>query len=191
MPVATVADPTEVATPSTAPSPTPVQDQVLDVDWAVDFTMTVPGEWTSTMPTYRPARTTGTTFWIYELQLDRRFAITTSGPDTVDEWVQTITSAERMTVTEPQPVEVGSAPGYVLDITPTGEGCTDRFGARECWIIFEDSGYWPVQENRPTRAWVVDVDGETLLIVTDAPSGSFESWTAVVEQALATLEWQP
>lgn len=186
------AEPTPTASPSTAATPTPTptpQDQVLAIEWTVDFTITVPGDWTDTLPTYRPFKTTGTTFWRYAPN-DRRFAMTTSGPDTVDEWITEVTEGERRTVTEPEPIEIGGAPGYVVDITPTGEGCVDRFGARACFNLFSDSsGYWPVQENRPSRAWIVDVHGETLLIVTDAPTGGFADWVEVVGEALATLEW--
>lgn len=181
--------------PTASTSPTPPVDQAMEIDWSVDFVMTAPGDWRVRPPSNAPAdirSTTGTTLWI-AAGTNRWLAATREGPASVDEWTEAIVAKDRMVVGDPEVVEIGGAPGVAMDIRPTGEGCVSRYGSvlGECWRMFADqSGYWAVVESRPTRAWIIDVAGETLVILTDAPEDAFEDWARLVEDVLATLEWR-
>jgi hypothetical protein len=90
-------------------------------------------------------------------------------------------------VSEPAAAEVGSAEGVVLDLR-LAEGQDEAYSSSR--TLFEDSeGAWVVEPDRPSRIWIVDVDGEAVMIVTDAPERAFDNWVAVVEEALSTVEW--
>ena len=181
--------------PDESPSSEPSQsssessEETLGEDWTTPFTMTVPSEWE------RDDESTGSMFLI-AAGTGRFVALTQQGPPTVDEWVTLLTSTEQIEVTEPEAIELDGAEGFVLDATASasaaegGPGICMNPGADRCWTLFEDpGGFWSIDEGRTNRLWIVDVDGETLLIVTEAPDAAFADWSAVVEEALGTLVW--
>lgn len=164
----------EAATPS--PSASAAADPVdQSVAWAVPFTITTPAEWE------RHEDSSPTTTY-FEAGVNRWVIFTTRGPETVEEWVDQLTSAPEYTVTDSEPIELDGAPGQVLDLRLAEE-------SGEAILFSEGSAGWVIVPNRPNRVWIVDVDGETVLIVTEAVERAFENWVAVVEDALATLKW--
>ncbi len=174
--------------PSTAPSaePSAAADAPRQFGMNVPVTLTVPASWSRED-------------WSTQAQLvlhvvaDRWLVFSTLGPDTVDEWVTKLTTTPQLTVVaEPQPTEIGGASGYVVDVTTSGEATNVGCGEASiiCYSLFEDeAGPWIVVEGTTTRAWVVDVDGETVIIVTDARTSGFEAWVQQMEEVLATAEW--
>lgn len=185
----TTAPPDASRSPLVTPSATEAGETTLGEGWTTPFRMTVPSEWE------RKPTSTGSMFEI-SAGIGRFVTFTKQGPPSVDEWVTLLTSTEQIEVTEPRPIELDGAAGFTLDGTASaaaGEGgpgiCADP-SAERCWTLFEDpGGFWSIDEGRTNRIWIVDVDGETILIVTDAPEAAFGDWSATVEEALATLEW--
>jgi hypothetical protein len=164
-------------TVTAAATTTELESAVLGGDWSVPFTMTAPG-WE------RRAVTTTTTLWISS-EPDAEVAFTRQGPDTVDAWIQQLTSTPQLVLTEPEAVDLGGALGYVLDVSLGPEGGEVTLFADQA------DNQWAVSVGRPNRVWIVDVDGETVMIATDAPEEDFESWAQTAEAALSTIEWGP
>ena len=187
--VAPSASPDVAASPEENPAASEASETTLGGGWAVPFTMTVPSDWE------RADTSTGSMLEI-RAGTGRFVTFTQQGPATVDEWVTLLTSTEQIEVTEPEAINLGGAEGIVLDATASasaaegGPGICMNPGADRCWTLFEDpGGFWSIDEGRTNRLWIVDVDGETVLIVTEAPEAAFADWTGVVEDALTTLEW--
>jgi hypothetical protein len=86
-------------------------------------------------------------------------------------------------------VEIGGASGQTLDLALSDQA-TDRGGlcTGACYILSFSTG-WSVSGGLPDRVWVLDVDGETVLIATDAPEDEFADWTTEVEDVLSTIAW--
>ena len=179
----------EPASPEATPAASESSQSTLGEGWTVPFTMTVPSEWE------RSEHSTGSMFEI-SAGTGRFVTFTQQGPPTVDEWVTLLTSTEQIEVTEAEAIEIDGAAGFVLDATASeaaaegGPGICMNPGADRCWTLFEDpGGFWSIDEGRTNRLWILDVDGETVLIVTEASEAGFDDWTAIVEEALATLVW--
>lgn len=170
--------PTETAAPteSANASPTVPAEQTVEVSRPVPFTITVPGDWEED-----EALVSGTTF-TFKSGVDRWVVFTELGADTVEEWIAELTSGDRLTATTPEPIDLDGAPGFVVDIEPT-EGEV---------VLFEEAtlGTWSVEPERPSRVWVVESPGGTVLIVTDAPTRAFDGWVEVVDPAIQTIDWE-
>ncbi|HUH16311.1 MAG TPA: hypothetical protein VMM85_00005 [Methylomirabilota bacterium] len=165
---------TEAATPSPSASAAAADPVDQIVGWTVPFTITTPADWT------RGESSPTTTY--FDAGVNRWVFFTTLGPDTVEAWVDQLTSASEYTATNVEEFELDGAPGRVLDLRLAAESGEE--------VLFDEAFLgWVVVANRPNRVWVVDADGETLLIGTDTSEGAFENWVAVVEEALATLKW--
>ncbi len=165
----------EAATPSPSASAAAADPVDQTVGWTVPFTITTPADWERAEGT-TPAMT------YFEAGVSRYVIFTTIGPETVEAWVDQLTSAPEFIVTDPEAFELDGAPGQVLDVRMAEESGEE--------VLFgEGTTEWSVVPNRPNRVWIVDVDGETVLIVTEAVETAFENWVAVVEDALATLKW--
>ena len=182
--------PTQAATAEAAASAQPSEASgltALDISWQVPFSITAPADWSDEVPF--AGTTTANGVWFGTM--DRYVGISRSGEETVDAWVDKVTTAEQLEATEPVEVEIGGAAGYRVDLRTSDEASSAScLNNGRCYTLFQDdSGYWPVVEGRTTRAWFVDVEGETLAIATDAPDSAFEEWVTTVEAALATLEW--
>jgi hypothetical protein len=174
------------ASASAAPTSSTPETATLDMSWSVPFTMTAPAEWGE------DPESSGESLQL-KTGMDRWIVFSDTGPDTVEAWIEELSGTPQLVVTEPEAAEVGGAEGFVLDVSTSDEAPQVSGGSQcssPCWALIEDAEFvWLVEEGRPSRAWIVDVDGETVMIVTDAPEGAFESWTATVGDALATLEW--
>ena len=188
-PVATAtADATEEpsATATAAASSSTAETAELAVSWTVPFTMTAPADWGQDQEPLGSSR-------VIDSGVDRWIVFSDSGPDTVEGWIEQLTTTAQLVVTEPEPAEIGGAEGLTVDVSTSSDAPMVSGGApcaNPCWALIQDAqASWIAEEGRPNRVWVVDVDGETIAIVTDAPEGAFESWTATVEDVLGTLEW--
>ena len=162
------------ASPSASGSTTEAAERTVEVSTPVAFSITVPGDWVE------DETISSSTTWAFRSGIDRWVTFTELGPDTVDGWVQELTANPSLTVTEPEVVDIGRATGVSLDLE-LSEGEV---------VLFEEAwGEYVVTADRPNRAWVLDVGGEVVLIVTDAPAAAFDNWVATVEDVLGTIAW--
>ncbi len=189
-------DATSPATPTASPSAAATATSsarpiALDVEWTVDFGLTAPADWSTTeVHETLGGTTTAETLWIAAGQ--RFVTMTLTGPDTVQAWLDKLAATEQLEATEPVEVSLGGSPGYRVDLVVSEEASESRCANNgRCYTLFQDaSGYWPVVEGRPTAAWIVEVDGEALMIATDSRENSFAEWAMTVEEVLATIEWR-
>lgn len=170
-------EPTIEATASPSPSPSEAAERAFDVSVPTALSLTVPGDW-------EEEDIASSTTFNFRIGVDRWVVFTAAGPDTVQGWLDQIASDESFVASEPAPVELDGASGFTVDFV-LAEG-------EEEAALFEEAswGFWAVTPERPNRAWVLDAPDGTLLIVTDAPERAFDNWVAVVDAALATLQWR-
>ena len=105
----------------------------------------------------------------------------------VDEWVDDMTGTQEYLVTDPEPITLDGAAGYVLDLSLA----PDASSADAPPVIGDSEQTLRLQTGSLTRMWVVDRAGETLAIATGAPEAEFEAWAGTVGEALQTIEWGP
>lgn len=177
------AEVTASAVPTASAGPT-----ALEVNWTVPFTITAPSDWTTEVPENIGA-SDGETQWL--ATGDRHMAFTRSGPESVDQWLDSVMRAEQLVASEPTEVDIGGETAYRVDLEVSDQASSARcFNDGRCYTLFQDaSGFWPIEEGRPTALWLVDVDGETVAIATDSRENTFTDWVAEVEEVFGTLEW--
>lgn len=169
-------EPTPAASaPAPTEEPTPDVPQETSFGWSVPFTMTVPAAWSG-------RRESPATTYAIDAGAGRFIVLTRTGPDAVEGWVERLTAESSLTVSEPRPVEIGGAAGVTMDAQLSE-------GESEYVLMRDGTVSWNIDPVSVNRLWIVDVDGEAILIVTEANESAFESWTATVEDALSTLEW--
>lgn len=174
--VAASAVPSVAASEAPTPSPTEAPPETVEFTVPVAFSITIPGEWRE-----EPDLSSATTRTLSG-GIDRWVVFTQFGPDSVDDWVERLATDQLLTASEPRVVDIGGAEGVSVDVRVAEEGA-------EIPLIREAWGEWTVDDGRPNRLWIVDVDGEIVVILTDAPDGAFDTWIETVEQVLATIEW--
>ena len=113
---------------------------------------------------------------------DKFLLFTTAGPDSLDEWVEYLTTDPRLIATEVQDIELGGQPGVFVDVRLTGDPFT---------LFRYETAEWEVSSGAADRVYLVEVDGTGIAILAEAPEDDFEAWTSVIDAALATLEWNP
>ena len=195
-PSPTVATAPPSLAPTIEPSPAPTAEKTLQAGGAaVPFSLTVPSEWE------RDDRSFATVFQV-DTKVDTAgdgvlgqwlFFFAPETDETVEARVERFESNPQLLVTEPEPIDLGGASGFALDVRLNPEDLPDpRACARfeSCLLITAGAGGWLVLPDRPNRIWIVDVAGDTVLIGTSATEGAFESWTTAIEAVLATIEWQ-
>jgi hypothetical protein len=107
---------------------------------------------------------------------------TQTAPSTAEEWIERLSSQDNLTASEPKAVELAGASGVSLDVSvPDGQS--------EYVLLREGFGEWTASAGRPHRVWILEVGGELLVILTDAPERAFDNWVATVEDVLATIVW--
>ena len=164
--------------PTATPEPTEAGPIERDVNWSIPFTITTPADWETGGD---QAPSSATTFQ-FAIGIDRWVILHRPEADSVEAYADTLRARDGLVVTEAEVTEVGGAAGVVFDFDVTEE-------AGEVILLREGWGEWTAEANRPTRAWVVAVGGEPVVILTDAPERAFDNWVPVVEEALATLKW--
>lgn len=174
-------EPTEEPSPTARPTPTPAAAR--EFVWAHPFTATIPNGWVRL--------DTGSTTLTFEVLGSRYLQFTTARPDEADSWLERIQTAPHLVVGEPAPTEIDGKAGVAVDfvLSESANVCPQE-GNRKCFQLIRgvDSA-WIVVEGGKTRAWIIDMDGSEVLIITDSEEGPFDSWVAQVEAVLATLAW--
>lgn len=99
----------------------------------------------------------------------------------VDQLSAEIQGRDGYVVADEAATSVGGSDGVVFDVSlEPGTDTTDALP------LFETTELdWNLQEDEPTRVWVIDHDGQTMLIATRQPLAD------AVGASLDTLEWQP
>lgn len=173
--VATVS-PSATAEASPAPSPSEAAEQTLEFSSPVAFSITVPSDWE------KAPELSGSTTQTMTAGMDRWVIFTQAAPSTAEEWIERLSSDANLTASEPEVVELGGASGVTLDVSvPQGQS--------DVVLLREGFGEWTASAGRPHRVWILEVGGELLVILTDAPERAFDSWAATVEDVLATIVW--
>ena len=197
-PSPTVATAPPSLAPTIRPSPAPTADRTLQAGGAVPFSLTVPSEWE------RDDRSLPTV-----IQVDTK--VDTSGDGVLGRWLfffapetdetvearlESFVSNPQLLVTEPEPIDLGGASGFAVDVRlnpqdlPDSMECARFETVRSCVMITAGAGGWLIFPDRPNRIWIVDVAGDTVLIGTSATEVAFESWTTMMEAVLETIEWR-
>lgn len=175
---ATTTTTTEATTTTTAPA----EDAEMRItSFVPSITMTAPPEWKQD-----PESALLATTFVVQASASRYLAFSREGPDTVEGWLEYLESLA-LELGETAPVEVGGAEGFVVDAR-----ISDAAGTQNCppgLVCTPVAESWFTVEGYPNRFWVVDVDGETLMMVAEAIESDFETWVTEVEEVLATLEW--
>lgn len=174
-------EPTEEPSPTARPTPTPTAAR--EFIWAHPFTATVPDGWVRL--------DSGPTTLVFEVLGSRYLQFTTARPDEADTWLERIQTAPHLVAGEPAPTEIDGKAGVVIDFV-LGESANQcpQQGNQKCFQLIRGAdSAWIVAEGGKTRAWIIDMDGSELLIITDAEERPFDSWVEQVEAVLATLTW--
>ena len=115
----------------------------------------------------------------------RAIAFGLGGSQTVDDWVSSFTNESAFAVSQPEPISLDGADGFVFNVR-LAPGAT----AGDAPPVLEDSELpWKVQAGSATRVWVLDSSGEALAIVTGSQEADFEAWAGTVGSAVETLRW--
>jgi hypothetical protein len=178
---------TDAAAPTAAPTATP-GEAVLTSSWTVPFSLTTPAGWRVS------GDSTSSTALDIVNEEGLRYVLTflLKSPDTVDDWVENLTTNQELDATEPQPTEIGGAAGYVVDValTENARECVEVGATDTCFVLHRDTKHASyILDGRPARIWIVAVGGETVLLWTDAREDRFADWASGMETILQTLEW--
>ncbi|MGZ8754903.1 MAG: hypothetical protein ACXW15_06900, partial [Acidimicrobiia bacterium] len=155
--VATTTTAAPETTTTTAPTTTTTEpaEAVFEADWDPSFTLTTPPNWRRDSDQLSLA-----TVNVFVFKAGSSFVVfSTEGPDSVDGWLEQLASNTGIVTTEPTPIELGSAPGYVVDVRLSDNPekvC--GFGIGPCSGLLTSGNGWSVVEGTPNRLWVVDVD---------------------------------
>ena len=190
-PTPTAATPTAAEASATASATAGSASQAdLTVSWAIPFTITTPGDWAQ-----GEATTENAVEIVDGTGLRTVLAVFRKSPDTPDDWVERLTTAEALDATEPAPVELNGASGHVFDVrlSDAAPGCAaggSSLGGR-CYTIHGPEGewVWVIEEGRPSRMWVLDVNGDTVLMSSDAREDRFPEWVPTIEGVVSTIHW--
>lgn len=180
------------ATTSTTESPTTTTTSpgtaVPDVSerqfgFVEPFTITIPPQWE------RDSDSTQQNLYVL-VPPDNLLYFAVGDRATVDEWQEYLTSNTGLEVTEPAPVEIGGASGFTSDLSLGAEATADGCMSPDpCVTLVGGQAGWVIVPGLNNRVWVVDVGGRPVFIAAESTPGSFASFTADVEEALATLTW--
>ena len=114
-------------------------------------------------------------------------AISVGGPASLEAWLAQITDETTYTVSEPHPISLGGANGYVLDVSmaPRHFEIGDPLAPP---LIENGALSWTLGDST-SRIWLVDHDGQAVMFVTK-PAGGDGSWARWVGDQLQTIEWE-
>ncbi|HEX2767612.1 MAG TPA: hypothetical protein VHR55_13355 [Candidatus Limnocylindria bacterium] len=175
--------PTPTPEPTEKPTPTPVPLGTRQFGWDHPLSITVPDNWTRWSGG-------GPSTLVIEVPVDRWIQFTVEPPPEGGSWLDRITSANQLTVGEPVPTEIGGVPGVAVDFELRDDAPICQTEGEPCFqLVPSGFAFWVVLEDRPNRAWIIDLDGTEILILTDAPSAAFDAWVATTEEVLSTLTW--
>jgi hypothetical protein len=179
------------ASEAVEPSLEPVGEAALSIGWAIPFTITAPADWGRGEAAIRSAVDV-----VDGTGLRTVLSAFLKADDTPDDWVRRLTEADALDASTPESVDVDGATGVVFDVrlTDAAPECAaggSSLGGR-CIVVHgpQDGWVWVIEGTRPARVWVLDVDGETVVLLSDAREDRFEAWARVVDGVVATLEWE-
>ena len=122
--------------------------------------------------------------------------LTTAGPSDVDGWVDHLTTDTEVLASEAPSFEVGGLPASVIDAALADSAAPKpECDSDPCFVLFsvdfhqQSNTTYALVADHPTRIWLLDVRGETVAIIAEAPMASFDGWVVEVEAALTELEW--
>ena len=188
------ASPTPEASSPAASSTPSSATKTLEGSTAFPFTMTVPANWTRSEHNdsrlYRIDTELGTSGdvtdgrWVYFWAPDDERS--------VEERVNGLTSNANLLTSDPAPVTIGGASGFAVDtrVNPDDPPTPDCWGYGRCFRLTSAGGGIYFLPERQIRLWIIDLEGQTTVIGTTTRETAFEDWVAIVEDALATLEWE-
>ena len=139
----------------------------------VAFTMDGPEEWFGEWFPDRALwlRPEGGGTIVFSLQTDR----------SVEEWVENVANTPGWVVVEQPAITIGGLDATVMEVS-----LEPGTSSGEAPALLEDvNSTWLLSEERPTRIWAVDRDGQALLIMTG------ESLADSLADSLRTLTWNP
>jgi hypothetical protein len=138
----------------------------------VSFTMEAPSSWAAQ---FFPGRKT---LWLRPAE-GGAIALALHEDESVDDMVDDITGREGYVVANESTVTLDDAAGVSLDVSlADGSASSDALP-----LIADDDQTWPLQEGLLTRVWIVDVDGDTLMIAAG------QDLADEVGDALSTIQW--
>ena len=178
-------EPAPTTTATTAPATIQPEVSERQFGFLAPISITVPASWA------REPESSQEVLYI-DVGINQVMFAIDQGPETVDGWLERLTTDEDLIATEPTPVAVGGAPGYTLDVrlAPGGGATSPSCQPAPCEPLFT-AGFrgWNILDGLPNRLWIVDLDGSPVLIAAEASEESFEAFIGPIEEALATLEW--
>jgi len=173
-----------IAAPATSAAPVTTQPEASErqFGFVAPFVITIPASW---------ARNEVSTQQVLYIEAGiNPIVFAVSERESVDEWMEYLTGNEGLVATDPVPVTIDGASGFSTDIrlseAATDAGCQAQ---GRCVTILSGFTGWTIYDDLPNRVWVVDVEGRPVFIAAEASEGSFDAFSSVVEEALATLVW--
>jgi hypothetical protein len=138
----------------------------------VSFTMEAPSSWAAQV---FPGRMT---LWLRPAE-GGAIALALHEDESVEDLVVDVRGREGYVVANESSVTLDDAAGVSFDISlADGSASSDAPP-----LIADDDQTWPLQEGPLTRVWIVDVDGDTLMIAAG------QDLADEVGDALSTIEW--
>jgi hypothetical protein len=115
-------------------------------------------------------------------------------PENAEEWVSWFQSHPNLDTSKPRPVSVGDVSGKQIDVTVTstpGNYPKEACGEEPCVPLypFEVGGH-AVPNGFKDRVIILDVGGETVLIVVSAPIDKLDEVLPKAQKVLDSIEWR-
>lgn len=161
----------------------------IDVVWCVPrseadtltvaFTVEAPADWAQTW--------FGGTRSLYLRPPRGAIALTLTGAESAEAWVDDVTGRNEYEASEPEAIDFDGAAGYTFDVR-----LAPGVSSGDAPPLFEDPEQaWRLQPDNQARAWVFERDAEVLAFVTGAAPANFDQWAGEVGTSLETLQWVP
>lgn len=113
-------------------------------------------------------------------------AISVGGPASLEAWLAKITGEAAYTVSDPQPISLGGASGYVVDVSMAPRHV--EIGDPLAPPLIENGALSWTLGDTTSRVWLVDHDGQPVMFVTRPVAGD-QLWARWVGDQLQTIEW--
>jgi uncharacterized protein YjbI with pentapeptide repeats len=115
-----------------------------------------------------------------------------SAPENADEWVSWFQEHPNLDTSDPVSATLGSAAGVRIDVTLPAT--PDKYpraycGEKPCVPLFPSGGGIVSYADWKDRFFIVDVEGETVVIDVAAPEDKFGEFLPNAQKVLDTIEW--
>jgi len=108
-------------------------------------------------------------------------------PDSVDGWVKWFQKHPNLRTEKPLPVTVGGASGVRMDAVVAS--VPNRHPAW-FWVLSDGTTIQDDDRGGRMRTFILNVDGETVLIAIRAPGDRFEGFLPKAQEVVNTVEWK-